>query len=147
MATTDIPYWHVTTATIDGCADYYYIDDGTGGPFIRYYNDRSSSTEPNNTLNIAKAVTKKDLKMIKDEIQKYMKDQMVKDAKKIAGKLFDDIDKLKKEKTQLKKDVTELKKQVKQVKIDIQTELIAIEEIMEKKAKEIFRFAGMDFSR
>lgn len=156
MATTnipycDIPYWQVTTATSDGVTDnYYYVNDGTGGPYTRHYESGWTPTELDRidkTLDIAKAVTKKDLKMVKDEVKKYMKDQMVKDAKKIAGKLFNDIENLKKEKTQLKKDVTELKKQVEQVKKDIQAELEAIEKMMERKAKEIFKFAELDFSR
>lgn len=151
MATTNIPYFPM--ASTDGL-EVYWIDDGTGGrPCIRYYetgwtpDTGLNSTESDKTLDIAKVVTKEDLKMMKDEVKKYMKNQMVKDARKIAGKLFDDIDKLKEEKTQLKKDVTELKRQVKQVKVDIQVELTAIEEMMEKKAKEIFRFAELDFSR
>jgi len=142
--------WGTSTAT-DGTGEIY-IDTGTGGQRIRFYNPYTTESKwdvsiDTDTDKISKAVTKKDLKMIKDEVRKYMKDQMLKDAKKVAGSLFSDVEKLKKEKTQLKKEVTELKTLVKKAKADIQLELEKVEEVLERRARSIGKFKYMDFSR
>ena len=141
-----------TTATTTGSSSYdgtyVYVDDGAGsyvttcGPSYGM-----EPYVPDHSFAISKEVTKKDLKAMKDEIRKYMKDQMLEDAKEIAGELFEDIEKLKKEKTQLKKSVTELKNQVKKVQDDVKIELEALEELLERRAKEIIKFSNMDFSQ
>jgi predicted nuclease with TOPRIM domain len=143
-----------TTPTNSGSGfsgDYIYVDDGTGGRYVTTYNTYNTygmdTTTIDHTYAISKEVTKKDLKAMKDEIRKYMKDQMLEDAKEIAGELFEDIEKLKKEKTQLKKSVTELKNQVKKVQADVKTELEDLEDLLERRAKEIIKFSHMDFSQ
>lgn len=151
MATTYNIWGTTTTATTTGATDYgqyIYVDDGTGGRCWR--DDTSYGMEPavpDHTYAISKEITKKDLKAMKDEIRKYMQDQMLDDAKEIAGQLFDDIEKLKIEKTQLKTSVTELRNQVSEAKVDIKKELVAIEKLIEKRAQQIGKFANMDFSQ
>lgn len=127
----------------------WYDDDGTGGSYARTYDPYEGYGMTNvvdHTYAISKEVTKKDLKAMKDEIRKYMQDQMVEDAREIAGQLFDDIEKLKEEKTQLKESVAELKIQVKQARSEIKDEVVAIEELLEKRVKQISKFANLDFS-
>jgi len=148
---TGIGTW--TTTATDSGGDIW-VDTGTGGQVFRvrdpygYYSGNVTITgsTDSNIDEISKAVTKKDLKIMKDEVQKYMKSQMLKDAKEIAGSLFEDIEKLKGEKTQLKKQVTELKTQVKTAQADIKKELIKIEELMSKRASEVGRFRNLDMS-
>jgi len=150
MATN--PFYHnITLNTSTGSSTYGYntpiwYADGTDRTAITTYGPFETVPIANHTYAIFKEVTKKDLKIMKEEIKKYMQDQMVKDAKEIAGQLFEDIEKLKKEKTQLEKSVTELKEQVKEAKADIKKELVAIEKLIEKRAKQIGKFARMDFS-
>lgn len=151
-----LPSYHNTwgttaigTTTGDGYpGNYVYIDDGTGGHHVTTYAPYGMEAKPiDHTYAISKEVSKKDLKAMKDEIQKYMKDQMLEDAKEIAGQLFEDIEKLKKEKTQLEKSVTELKNQVEQVQKNVKNELLAIEELIDKRVQRIGKFAQMDFSQ
>jgi len=147
----DVGTW-TTTATSSG--GDIWVDTGTGGQVFRvrdpygYHNNVIISGSTDTNVNkISEAVTKKDLKMIKDEVKKYMNDQMLKDAKEIAGKLFTDIEKLKKDKTQLKKEVTELKTSLKKAQADIEAELIKIEEVLERRAASIGKFRYLDFSK
>jgi hypothetical protein len=147
----DYPF---TTTTTTGTGDYYenriWIDNGTGGTYTGSYRTSGpwETTPPaDHTYAISKEVTKKDMKTMKDEIRKYMQDQMKEDAKKIAGQLFDDIEKLKIEKTQLKESVTELRNQVSEAKVDIKKELVAIEKLIDKRAQQIGTFSRMDFSQ
>ena len=140
------------TATTTGAGGSYdshiWIDEGTGGRHVTTFAPYGMEPcVPDHTYAISKEVTKKDLKAMKDEIRKYMKDQMMEDAKEIAGQLFEDIETLKKEKTQLKKSVTELKNQVEQVQDNVKSELKALEDLLERRAKEIIKFSHMDFSQ
>ena len=94
--------------------------------------------------NVADFVTKKDLKIMKAEVKKYMTEQMKKDAKEIAGQLFKDVEKLKKEKTTLKKDMTLIKKQLKQIKKDIEKAMSDFEETIDKQVNRVIRFDNLD---
>ena len=148
MATYSTDYtgkYYITTT--DGKTWFLEDNNSTGRHMIYGSSSDHGMTVCDPDSDISKAVTKKDLKMMKDEVRKYMQEQMVKDAKNIAGQLFKDIELLKKEKTQLKKSVTELKSQVKQAKKDIAKELTSIEELLEKRVKEIGRFGNLDFSK
>lgn len=146
-------YNNTTTMTITGSGSYdatiWYDNRGTGDTYVETcgpYGEYGTTNVVDHTYAISKEVTKKDLKAMKDEIRKYMQDHMLEDAKEIAGQLFDDIEKLKEEKTQLKKSVTELKKQVKKVQADVKSELQDIEDLLERRTKEIIKFSNMDFS-
>jgi len=97
-------------------------------------------------VQVSSAVTKKDQRMVKDEIKKYMTTQLKKEARLAAGKVSRDIEKLKTEKIQLGKEITELKTQLEQAKEDIRAEITAMEEMLAKKANEILRFGSLDFS-
>ncbi len=94
---------------------------------------------------ISSAVTKKDQRMIKEEVKRYMTTQLRKEARQAAGKVSRDIEKLKIAKIQLGKEITELKTQVEQAKEDIRTEITAMEEMLAKKATEMLRFGSLDF--
>ena len=143
-----------STGSSTGTSSYdtqtWYTNDATGGTDIRTYGYEGYGMEPHvpdHTYAISKEVTKKDLKAMKDEIRKYMQDQMLDDAKEIAGQLFEEIAELKKEKTQLKESVAELKTQVEQVQAYVKSELEALEDLLERRSKEIIKFSHMDFSQ
>lgn len=147
-------YNNATTVTITGSGSYdatiWYDNCGTGDTYVRTcgpYGEYGTTNIIDHTYAISQEVTEKDFKAMKDEIRKYMQDQMLDDAKEIAGQLFDDIEKLKIEKTQLKTSVTELRNQVSEAKVDIKKELVAIEKLIEKRAQQIGKFANMDFSQ
>jgi len=110
------------------------------------YNNIDDDCSQTKTSIISDAITEEELQMIRDEVKKYMTDQMKKDAQDVAGKLFDDFEKLRKEKTAIKRDVTALKKQLQQTKEDINVEIKKMEEMMDKKATELIRFGSLDFS-
>lgn len=156
-----LPYYTNTTTTtiatgeICGSAttsgQKWYIDTGTGGPFIRVVDTPMvfhpyDKTPTDDTLNIASVVTKEDRKIMKKAVEKYMKKQMLADAKEIAGQLFEDIEELREEKVRLQKDMKTLREQIEEVKENTSKELKIFEEMMEKKAKDIFRFTQLDFS-
>lgn len=153
MTYTDIRYSPYSSSATDGLEEWY-IGTEKDGQYIRvrYPHSGYSScsykvdTSLENIDKISRAVTKKDRAMIKDEVKKYLKDQMVEDAKEIAGELFDDIEQLKKEKTQLKKDITLLKKQIKKAQEDMREEVHKVEELLEKRAMSMSRFGNLDFS-
>ncbi len=169
---TSTGIWGTTTSATSGESGIW-IDTGTGGQCVRVHNpyvrhpycvecgttiDNSANTScvecgatTDNSTNtsidkISKAITKKDLNMVKDEVRKYMKTQMLIDAKEIAGKLFKDIESLKEEKTQLKKEVTELKTYLEKAQEDIHAEVAGIEEMLERRANAIGKFKYLDFS-
>jgi len=148
MATIPI-YNTLTTSTGSSTYDttIRWYNTGTGtGTYINTSGPWRTSKPADHSWAISKKVTEKDLKAMKDEIRKYMKDQMLEDAQEIAGQLFEDVEKLKKEETQLKKSVTELKNQVEQVKADVKSELEDIEALLEKRTKQIIKFSNLDFS-
>lgn len=123
----------------------YFNTNATDSP-IAYVSTSLDSTWGGVDTRISSVVTRKDLRMIKNEIKKYMTTQLKKEARLAAGKISRDIGKLKTEKTQLGKEIIELKIQVEQAKEDIRAEITAMEEMLEKKATEMLRFGSLDFS-
>lgn len=150
----DKTIWNITNNPLSE-NEYIIISDNTTDSKIKYkyndfndicYGDYCDRYNQVKKSAISEVIAEEELQMIRDEVKKYMTDQMKKDAQKIAGKLFDDIEKLKKEKTAIKRDLTEFKKQLQQTKEDIRAEIIKMEEMMEKKATELLRFGDLDFS-
>ena len=163
MATARMTPGEWSNTTDGGVPTYCPVDSGTSADGIQYVMvyDGSSCTWDSKLCaipakpasRVSDFVTRKDRKIMKDEIKKYMTEQLKKDAKKEAGQLFKDIEKLKREKDGIKKgtialekQLIELKEQLKQMKKEIREEMVAMEVMIERKANENVRFGSMDFS-
>ena len=115
----------------------YIIDGDTTNSWSK--NRHQSSKEL-----VQGSITVKQKKMIKEENKVWMDDYLQMTIQKEAGKLLKDIEKLKEEKTRLGKAISSLKQEMRTTKKEVQAEIKAMEEMLEKYANQILRYQNMD---
>ena len=93
---------------------------------------------------ISSLIASKDKKKIQAEIKLWMSGELRKAAKKEAGQLFKDIEKLKEEKSRLGKNISDLKYDLKKTKEEIKKEIEEMEKVIEKFVSNISRYQNLD---
>lgn len=80
----------------------------------------------------------------KKEIKGVIRSFITNNLKKEAGKLYDDVQVLKEEKTKLLTAIAALRNEVDKAKAEIREEIVEMEKMMEKYARQILRYENMD---
>lgn len=95
------------------------------------------------TIRIRKE-TEKQNKAIKEAVKNWMTEDVQIAVAKEAGQLFEDIQKLRKEKQELFDSFFSFKKEMTEIKKEVQAEMKSMEEMLERYANQILRYQNMD---
>lgn len=88
--------------------------------------------------------TEKQKEAIKEEVKKWMTEDVQIAVAKEAGQLFQDIQELRKEKEEIADSIFFFKKEMTEIKKEVQAEMKSMEEMLEKYANQILRYQNMD---